>query len=138
VYFPQALTLLREWCRPAPLLNAVFDFYRMQLQHYNDPITYLDQRGIYSPGVIEHMRIGYAPGGCLRSWLTQLGYPLSVLRSAGLITAAGYDSTPGASPFPSKVISMAAAFEVRRHRTGFCRNRKAVCTCGKPSGNTQT
>jgi DNA primase len=71
VHFPQALTLLREWRGLAPLLNAVFDFYRVQLQRYNVPIAYLDQRGIYSPGVIEHMRIGYAPGGCLRSWLTQ-------------------------------------------------------------------
>jgi DNA primase len=42
--------------------------------------------------VIEHMRIGYAAGGGLRSWLTQLGYPLSVLSTAGLITNAGYDS----------------------------------------------
>jgi len=38
------------------------------------------------------MRIGYAPGRCLRSWLTQLGYPLSVLQQASLITTAGYDS----------------------------------------------
>jgi len=38
------------------------------------------------------MRIGYAAGGGLRSWLTQLGYPLSALCSAGLITKAGYDS----------------------------------------------
>jgi DNA primase len=38
------------------------------------------------------MRIGYAPGTCLRGWLTQLGYPLSVLRQAGLVTTAGYDS----------------------------------------------
>ena len=39
------------------------------------PICY--QRGIRSPELIEHMRIGYAPGGCLRGWLTQLGYPLA-------------------------------------------------------------
>jgi DNA primase len=38
------------------------------------------------------MRIGYAPGRCLRSWLTQLGYPPSVLRQAGLITAADNDT----------------------------------------------
>jgi hypothetical protein len=24
------------------------------------------------------MRIGYAPGGCLRGWLTQLGYSLQL------------------------------------------------------------
>jgi DNA primase len=38
------------------------------------------------------MRIGYAPGGCLRGWLTQLGYPLQALCQAGLVTGAGYDA----------------------------------------------
>ena len=89
VKFPEAVTLLREWCGLAPLLNAVIDFYRIQLQRYNEAVAYLDQRGLRSSEVIEHMRIGYAPGHCLRSWLTQLGYPLSVLQQAGLITAAG-------------------------------------------------
>jgi DNA primase len=91
VNFPQAVMLLREWCGLTPLLNAVIDFYRIQLQRYNEAVVYLDQRGIRSSEVIEHMRIGYAPGRCLRNWLTQLGYPLSVLQKAGLITAAGYD-----------------------------------------------
>jgi DNA primase len=92
VNFPKAVALLRQWCGLAPLLNAVIDFYRLQLQRYNEAAIYLDQRGIHSSEVIEHMRIGYAPGRCLRSWLTQLGYPLSVLQQAGLITAAGYDT----------------------------------------------
>jgi DNA primase len=92
VNFPQAVTLLRQWCGLAPLLNAVIDFYRIQLQRYNEAVIYLDQRGIHSSEVIERMRIGYAPGRCLRSWLTQLGYPLSVLQQSGLITAAGYDT----------------------------------------------
>jgi DNA primase len=52
----------------------------------------LYQRGFRSPELIEHMRIGYAPGGCLRGWLTQLGYPLPTLRQAGLVTGAGYDA----------------------------------------------
>jgi DNA primase len=38
------------------------------------------------------MRIGYAPGGCLRGWLTQLCYSRLVLREAGLVTPAGYDT----------------------------------------------
>jgi DNA primase len=92
VSFSQAVMLLRQWCGLAPLLNVAIDFYRIQLQRYNEAVVYLDQRGLHSSEVIEHMRIGYAPGGGLRSWLTQLGYPLSVLRQAGLITAAGYDS----------------------------------------------
>jgi DNA primase len=100
VNFPQAVTLLRQWCGLTPLLNAVFDFYRLQLQRYNEAIIYLDQRGIHSCGVIEQMRIGYAPGRCLRSWLTQLGYPLSVLQQAGLITTAGYDAYIRCIVFP--------------------------------------
>jgi len=46
------------------------------------------------------MRIGYAPGGCLRGWLTQLGYPLSALRQAGLVTAVGYDAYMHRIVFP--------------------------------------
>ena len=42
--------------------------------------------------VIEHMRIGYAPGGCLRGWLTQLGYSCLALRESKLVTTAGYEA----------------------------------------------
>jgi DNA primase len=90
--FPEAITLLREWCGLAPLLDIVIDFYRLQLHRYNEALAYLDQRGVRSSEIIEHMRIGYAPGGSLRSWLTQLGYPLPLLRRAGLVNGAGYDS----------------------------------------------
>ena len=100
VNFPQAVTLLRQWCGLAPLLNAVIEFYRIQLQRYNEAVAYLDKRGVHSSEVVEHMRIGYAPGRCLRSWLTQLGYPLSVLQQAGLINAAGYDSYIRCIVFP--------------------------------------
>lgn len=92
VKFQEAVMLLRQWSGLAPLLHEVFDLYRIHLQRSNEAIAYLDQRGIHSSEVIEHMRIGYAPGRCLRSWLTQLGYPLSVLQQAGLITTARYDS----------------------------------------------
>ena len=100
VNFPQAVALLRQWCGLAPLLNTVIDFYRIQLQRYNESVVYLDQRGLRSSEAIEHMRIGYAPGHCLRSWLTQLGYPLSVLQQAGLINAAGHDSYIRCIVFP--------------------------------------
>ena len=46
------------------------------------------------------MRVGYAPGGCLRGWLTQLGYPLEALRQAGLVTGAGYDAYVRRIVFP--------------------------------------
>jgi DNA primase len=92
VKFPQALTLLHQWHGLGPLLHEVTSFYGMQLHRHAEAVAYLDQRGVCSPEVIEHMRIGYAPGGCLRGWLKQLGYPCLALRQAGLVTAAGYDA----------------------------------------------
>ena len=77
VKFPQALSLLRQWRGLAPLLHEVASFYRMQLHRHSEAVAYLDQRGVRSPELIEHMRIGYAPGGCLRGWLTQLGHPVA-------------------------------------------------------------
>ena len=50
--------------------------------------------------LIEDMRIGYAPGGCLRRWLTQLGYSLQSQRHAGLVTSAGYDAYTHRIVFP--------------------------------------
>ncbi len=76
VKLPQALALLRQWGGLAPLLYEAAGFYRMQLHRRGEAIAYLHQRGVCSPELIEHMRIGYAPGGgCLRHWLTQLGWP---------------------------------------------------------------
>jgi DNA primase len=92
VKFPQALTLLQQWRGWGALQHEVVEFYRMQLHRHGEAVAYLDQRGIRLPQVIEHMRIGYAPGGCLRAWLVQLGYPLPALRQAGLVTTAGYDA----------------------------------------------
>ena len=133
VNFPQALALLRQWRGLAPLLHEAAAFYRMQLHRHSEAVAYLDQRGIRSPEVIEHMRIGYAPGGCLRGWLMQLGYPSAGSMQAGLVTAAGYDATCVASFFRWKAISMAAASRLRRHRTGFCRARKVACIAGSKS-----
>jgi DNA primase len=92
VRFRQALALLQQWRGLAPLLHEVAGFYRLQLHRHSEAVAYLDQRGVRSPELIEHMRIGYAPGGCLRGWLTQLGYSLQSLGQAGLVTANGYDA----------------------------------------------
>ena len=72
----------------------------MQLHRHSEAVAYLYQRGIRSPELIEHMQIGYAPGGCLRGWLTQLGYPLQALQQAGLVTAVGYDAYTHRVVFP--------------------------------------
>jgi DNA primase len=100
VRFPQALALLRQWRGWTPLLHETASFYRMQLHRHAEAAAYLQQRGLRSPELIEHMRIGYAPGGCLRGWLTRLGYPLPVLRQAGLVSAAGYDTYMHRIVFP--------------------------------------
>ena len=92
VKFPQALALLRQWRGLPPLLQQATDFYRMQLHRHTEAVAYLHQRGVRSPELIEHMRIGYAPGGGLRAGLMQLGYPLEALRQAGLVTSLGYDT----------------------------------------------
>src|SRR5882724_8797894 len=101
VKFPQALALLLQWRGLAPMVREIEDFYVIQLHRHGEAVVYLDRRGIRSPELIEHMRIGYAPGGnCLRRWLTQLGYSLPALRHAGLITAVGYDAYRHRIVFP--------------------------------------
>ena len=100
VKFPQALALLQQWRGLAPLLHEAAGFYRMQLHRHGEAVAYLHRRGVRSPQLIEHMRIGYAPGGCLRGWLTQLGYPLPAQRRAGLVSAAGYDAYVHRIVFP--------------------------------------
>jgi len=101
VKFPQALALLRQWRGLAPLLQQATDFYRLQLHRHNEAVAYLHQRGVRSPELIEHMRIGYAPGCTgLRAWLTQLGYPLPALRQTGLVISLGYDAYVHRIVFP--------------------------------------
>jgi DNA primase len=100
VRFPQALSLLLQWHGLPSLLHAVTGFYRMQLHRHSEAVAYLNQRGIVSAELIEHMHIGYAPGGCLRAWLTQFGYAPQRLRQAGLVTANGYDAYAHRIVFP--------------------------------------
>jgi len=100
VKFPQAVALLLQWRGLPPLLNEAAGFYRMQLHRHAEAVAYLYRRGFRSPELIEHMRVGYAPGGCLRAWLMQLGYPLRTLRQAGLVTASGYDAYMHRVVFP--------------------------------------
>ena len=100
VKFPQAVALLRQWRGLPPILHEAAEFYRVQLHRHGEAVAYLYERGVRSPEVIEHMRIGYAPGGCLRGWLTQLGYPLQILQQAGLVTGAGYDAYVHRIVFP--------------------------------------
>jgi len=100
VKFTQAVALLHQWRGLPPLLHEAAGFYRMQLHRHAEALAYLYHRGVRAPELIEHMRIGYAPGGCLRGWLSQLGYQLQTLRQAGLVTASGYDAYMHRVVFP--------------------------------------
>ena len=100
VEFPKALELLCQWRGLAPLLHEATSFYRMRLHRHPEAVAYLYQRGVRSSELVERMRIGYAPGGCLRGWLTQLGYSRQALRQAGLVTATGYDTYSHRIVFP--------------------------------------
>ena len=100
VKFPEAVMLLRQWSGIAPLLEEAGNFYRMQLSRHREAVSYLQQRGLHEPQVIEHMRIGYAPGRCLRAWLGQLGYAIPTLRQAGLANGDGCDTYARRIVFP--------------------------------------
>jgi len=134
VKFPQALELLHQWRGLAPLLHQAAGFYRMQLHRHGEAVAYLRQRGVQSPELIEHMQMGYAPGGCLRSWLMRLGYPLHALRQAGLVTAAGYDAFIHRIVFPLEDNLYGRSISTLAPLTGSCRAPRAVCIRGSRSG----
>ena len=48
------------------LLEWTYRFYQRQLVRSEEARAYLAGRGIHDRAVIERMRIGYAPGACLR------------------------------------------------------------------------
>jgi DNA primase len=90
--FRLAVACLRTYAGVGGILPEVDLYYQTQLHRHPSALAYVHQRGIHDPEVIHGMRIGYAPGGCLRAWMTGLGYRLEDLRQAGLINALGYDT----------------------------------------------
>jgi DNA primase len=50
--------------------------------------------------LIEHLRIGYAPGACLRAHLLRQGYPRQALLNCGLIDCCGRDRFFRSLTFP--------------------------------------
>jgi len=73
------------------VLEETYSFYQQQLLRSADARAYLAQRGIYDQGVMERMRIGYAPGACLRGHLSRLGNHRQALQDCGLIDERGRD-----------------------------------------------
>jgi DNA primase len=100
VRFATAIALLRRWSGLGSPLPDVTAFYEMQLHRHADAVDYLLQRGLHRAELIEQLRIGYAPGRCLRAWLTSLGYPLESLQQAGLVNAEGHDAYSHRIVFP--------------------------------------
>ena len=100
VRFADALAVLRHWSGLGSLLPDVANFYQMQLHRHGEAVAYLLQRGLHQAEVIEELRIGYAPGRCLRAWLTSLGYSLETLQQAGLVNPEGHDSYSHRIVFP--------------------------------------
>ena len=67
--------------RGEQLWNDAYAFYQHQLGVNLDAQLYLRNRGIEDPEIVERMRIGYAPGGCLREYLQDLGYARAEIAS---------------------------------------------------------
>ena len=100
VPFREAIALLRRWYGMGSLLGDVSKFYQVQLHRHPEAVAYLDERGLREPELIEVLRIGYAPGRCLRAWLLSLGYPLPYLQQAGVVTPEGFDTFTHRIVFP--------------------------------------
>jgi DNA primase len=90
----------REEAEGKRLWNDACDFYRHHLRANLEAQSYLRSRGIEDPEVVERMRIGYAPGACLRAYLQDLGYARAAIASSGLIDGQGRDRLWRAITFP--------------------------------------
>ena len=103
------------------LLEQTYCFYQRQLMQSHDARAYLARRGIHNRDVIERMRIGYAPGACLRGFLTRLGYPRQALVKRGLVdNQYGRDCFFRCLTFP---LVEAGSLYGRSIDNGICRHR---------------
>jgi DNA primase len=105
---------------PGQLMEDSCDFYRRQLARGDDALAYLARRGIRDRAVLERMRIGYAPGACLRGYLTRLGYVREELIARGLVDEWGRDCFYRCLTFP---LSEADSLYGRSLTHGLCRHR---------------
>lgn len=107
---------------PAPdgLLADTFGFYERRLPRFADAQAYLARRGIHDRAVIERMRIGYAPGACLRGFLERLGYGRRTLFESGLVNEHDRDCFFRCLTFP---LEQAGNLYGRSIANGICRHR---------------
>jgi DNA primase len=101
-------------------LAAACRFYRQQLAWAEEAQLYLVRRGIHDPAIVERMRIGYAPGACLRGHLERLGHSRETLRECGLIDARNRDIFFRCLTFPldggASLYGRSIANDICRHR----------------------
>jgi DNA primase catalytic core len=94
--FRQSLAYLEQQSAlpadPAAVLDQAATFYQQQLGRFPEALHYLKQRGLYDPGLIQKLRIGYAPGASLRRHLTAQGYSFDLLQRLGLLDSQGRDA----------------------------------------------
>ncbi len=89
--FREAVVHLGGEMPVAGMMEATYRFYQAQLGSFSEARQYLARRGIHSQEIVERLRIGYAPGACLRRHLERLGYSLAQLQGYGLIDDRGRD-----------------------------------------------
>jgi len=138
------LTQLIGWLAAAPptvgppaaeqLLERTYEFYQRQLPRSEAGRAYLASRGIRDQAVIERMRIGYAPGACLRGYLGRLGYRRRALLERGLIDERGRDCFFRCLTFP---LADAGNLYGRYLGHGLCRHRFLPGSKGGLYGWTQ-
>jgi DNA primase len=135
VSFGEAITLLRRWSGMDSLLSDVIRFYQLQLHRHPEAVAYLMQRGVRQPELVEQMRIGYAPGRCLRAWLMSLGHGLDDLQQAGFVTREGFDAFAHRIVFPldnnlhGRSIGNACPHRFLPGGKGGLYGRQSVCNC---------
>ena len=102
------------------LLDRTYRFYQRQLARFDEACAYLAARGIHDRAIIERMRIGYAPGACLRGYLERLGYSRQALLACGLADERGRDGFFRCLTFP---LPQAGNLYGRSVGNGICRHR---------------
>jgi DNA primase len=109
-------------------------FYQRQLARFEKARAYLAGRGIHDRAVIERMRMGYAPGACLRGYLTRLGYGRSALQERGLVDLGGRDCFFRCLTFP---LEQGGSLYGRSLGHGRCRHRFLPGSKGGLYGGSQ-
>lgn len=105
---------------PEQLLEQTYHFYQRQLARSETARAYLAERGIHDPEVIERMRIGYAPGACLRGYLTRRGHSRHAMLIRGLVDFGGRDCIFRCLTFP---LPQCGNLYGRSLTNGLCRHR---------------